>query len=190
MLGLAAGFGCLMAYQTRAGVAAASPSAWPAGTGLQFDSHRYNLVLFAHPKCPCTQATLAELETVLTRRGNEIKSTLCVFDPEGAPPDWTQTSLVQKAKAIPGVEVIVDRGGTIAAKFGAMTSGQVVLFDRNGHRIFTGGITGTRGHAGENRGRNLVLALAKGEVCESPRTPVFGYALHEKIAVPATETKP
>jgi len=42
-----------------------------------------------------------------------------------------------------------------------------------------GGITAARGHAGDNRGRTLVLALARGAICESAQTPVFGCALHD-----------
>ena len=184
-VGLVAGFSWLMAYQTEAGAAAVPPGEWPADSGLPFDPQRSNFVIFAHPKCPCTRATLDELEVVLTQRRTEIQSTLCVFDPEGVAPDWAETSLVQRAKRIPGLNVIVDRDGTIAANFGAMTSGQTIMFDRDGRRLFAGGITGTRGHAGENRGRNLVLALAKGEICASPRTPVFGCALHEATGSPA-----
>lgn len=189
VVGLSVGFGWLMSYQTRSGAAAVSlPGEWPVDSALAFDSQRTNLVIFAHPKCPCTRATLDELEIVLTQRRSEIKATLCVFDPAGVPPEWAQTSLVRRAKTIPGLTVMVDRAGTIAAKLGVKTSGQTVLFDRNGRQIFSGGITGTRGHAGENRGRNLVLALAKGEICESPITPVFGCALQEKIDLP--EEKP
>jgi hypothetical protein len=188
-LGLTVGFGVLMGYQTRAGTAAISPpDHWPVTQGLPFDSQRSNLVIFAHPKCPCTRATLDELEVVITQRRSEIKATLCVFDPKGVPADWAQTSLVRTAQGIPGLNVIVDRDGSIAADFGVMTSGQTIMFDRQGRRIFSGGITGMRGQAGENRGRHLVLALARGEVCESTQTPVFGCGLHEETASP--EKKP
>jgi len=188
MLGLAAGFGGLMAYQTRAGVAAVSPTEWPSGTDLPFDARRFNLVLFAHPKCPCTRATLDELEVVLNRRREKIRATLCVFDPAGVPPDWAETSLVRMARGMPGVNVVVDRNGSMAAKFGAMTSGQVVMFDREGRRVFSGGITGSRGEAGENLGRNFLLALAGGEICGAAPTAVYGCALHEE-SEPLTEKR-
>jgi hypothetical protein len=73
----------------------------------------------------------------------------------------------------------LDRDGDITEKFGAVTSGQVILFDGAGQRLFAGGITSARGHAGENQGRQMVLALAKGELCAPGATPVFGCALHE-----------
>jgi hypothetical protein len=93
--------------------------------------------------------------------------------------DWAQTSLVRAARDIPGLNVIVDRNGSIAEKFGALTSGQVLMFDHRGRRVFAGGITGSRGHAGDNRGLTLVLALANGGITDSSQTPVFGCALHD-----------
>ena len=178
-LALACGFGWLISYQMRAGAPADAPASWPAAAALPLDPQRCNLVMFAHPKCPCSGASLEELKIVLTQGRGEIRSTLCFFDPEGAPADWAQTSLVREASGIPGLNVVIDRNGAIAEKFGAMTSGQVLMFDGQGRRVFSGGITGARGHAGDNRGRNLVLALANGEACESAQTPVFGCALHD-----------
>jgi hypothetical protein len=176
---LAGGFYWLISYQMRPGAAAPALATWPAGAGVPFDSHRYNLVMFAHPKCPCTRASLDELEIVLTRRRGEINATVCFIDPENAPSDWADTSLERTAGRIPGVNVVIDRDGAAAKKFGAMTSGQVLMFDRFGRGLFSGGITGARGHAGENRGRNLVLALAGGALPHAERTPVFGCALHD-----------
>lgn len=178
-LALAVGFGALLAYQMKAGVPAALPEKWPAEAGLPFDARRSNLVMFAHPQCPCSGASLEELKIILTRGRGALAATVCFFHPPGAPADWTETSLTRAAREIPGVNVVLDRRGSITEKFGAMTSGQVVLFDALGRRLFAGGITGSRGHAGENRGRLMVLALAKGEVCAPDTTPVFGCALHE-----------
>lgn len=176
---LATGFSSLISYQMRAGAPAVAPGEWPRAVGLQFDPQRCNLVMFAHPKCPCTDASLEELKIVLTQGRGKISPTVCFFDPDGVSADWAQTSLVRAAREIPGLNVIIDRNGAIAAKFGALTSGQVLMFDRHGHRVFAGGITGSRGHAGDNRGRSLVLALANGDISESAQTPVFGCALHD-----------
>jgi hypothetical protein len=176
---LMVGFGSLISYQMKAGAPAVAPGEWPAGAGLKFDPHRCNLVMFAHPKCPCTNASLEELKVILARSRSEISPTICFFDPEGVSGDWTRTSLVRAAREIPGLNVVIDQNGAIAEKFGALTSGQVLMFDGQGHRIFAGGITGSRGHAGDNRGRAVVLALAKGEITESALTPVFGCALHD-----------
>jgi hypothetical protein len=180
LLVLSSGFGSLIAYQMRAGIPAVAPGSWPTGTGLSFDPQHINLIMFAHPRCPCTDASLEELKVVLTRGRGRISPTICFFDPAGLPANWVQTGLFRDAKGIPGLNVIVDLNGSIAAAFGAMTSGQVLVYDGKGRRLFAGGITGSRGHAGDNRGRALVLALAAGDSSEPSQTPVFGCALHEQ----------
>jgi hypothetical protein len=176
---LVAGFSWLISYEMRGGEAAPLLARWPRDAALPFDSHRYNLVMLAHPKCPCTRASLDELETVLRQDRGKINAIVCFNDPEDAPADWADTSLERAAKAIPGVHVILDRDGVVAKEFGAMTSGQVLMFDQLGHGIFSGGITGSRGHTGENCGRNLVLALAKGDDARPAVTPVFGCSIYD-----------
>jgi hypothetical protein len=176
---LASGFGALLQYQMKAGAPAVAPTEWPRGVDVNFDSRRCNLVMFAHPKCPCTNASLEELKVALTLGRGEINPTICFFDPDGVSADWTQTSLVRAAREVPGLNVIIDQNGAIAAKFGALTSGQVLMFDGQGRRVFAGGITGSRGHAGYNRGLALVLGLARGDISENQQAPVFGCALHD-----------
>jgi hypothetical protein len=179
VLSMAVGFGALVTYQMRAAPPAVLPAEWPHGVDLAFDARRSNLIMFAHPRCPCSDASLEELKVILTRGGKELAATICFFQPPDVPPDWTDTRLIRAARAIPGLHVVLDRDGAITAKFGAVTSGQVVLFDPQGRRLFAGGITAARGHAGENQGRAWILALAKGEVCAPGPTPVYGCALQD-----------
>ena len=56
----------------------------------------------------------------------------------------------RSAAAIPGVTVHVDHDGGEARRFGAETSGFVVLYDAHGELLFAGGITTGRGQAGDN----------------------------------------
>ena len=176
---IVAGFRTLVDYELRAGAGAAPLERWPADSGLTRDERRSHLVMFAHPQCPCSRASIAELDAIMTRCGNRLKVAVCFFDPEAESEEWTRSALWRAAAAIPGVEVIADRDRRIAARFGSSTSGQAHLFDRDGRRLFSGGITGARGQAGENRGRNLVIALARGEACAPGSTPVFGCSLLE-----------
>jgi hypothetical protein len=179
LLGVGAGFRVLVDYEMTPGLRAAVPSQWPAASGLSFDSKRTNLVMFAHPQCPCSQASMNELAVIMTRCPQQVHATVCFIDLEGEPAEWTHSALWRDAAAIPGVEVIADRNGRLAEQFGSSTSGQVLVFDRAGRKLFSGGITGARGHEGDNRGRQAVIALARGEFCATTATPVFGCALQD-----------
>jgi hypothetical protein len=97
--------------------------------------------------------------------------------PAGAGTDWDDTELRRSAAAIPGVTVLTDENGTEAARFGAETSGHTLVFDRNGTLLFSGGITASRGHAGENAGESAVLAALTQQRIMRDRTPVYGCSL-------------
>jgi hypothetical protein len=175
---LAVGFRNLVQYEVTAGPAGETPKEWPAGTPVKFDATKSNLVMFAHPKCPCTRASLAELTRVLTQARGAIKASI-LFDVPRGESGWEEGKLWQTATAIPGVEVATDPDGTWAKRFGAETSGYVVLFDSSGHLVFRGGITGARGHEGENAGQEAVVNLALARNGSSDSTAVFGCPLSE-----------
>jgi hypothetical protein len=75
------------------------------------------------------------------------------------------------------VSVRIDEAGREAARFGATTSGHVLLYDRGGRLRFSGGITASRGHVGDNAGRAALLGLLIHGETERERTPVFGCPL-------------
>ncbi len=66
-MGIGIGFARLMNYASRPGERGASVRRWPAGSVLIPDPDRANLVLLAHPRCPCTRATIDGLENLLAR---------------------------------------------------------------------------------------------------------------------------
>jgi hypothetical protein len=80
------------------------------------------------------------------------------------------------------VRAICDEGGIEARRFHAQTSGQTMLFDSAGHLLFSGGITGARGHAGDNVGQSAVVSLLKGGIATQHRTLVFGCSLRDPVA--------
>jgi hypothetical protein len=50
----------------------------------------------------------------------------------------------------------------------------VLLYDRAGQLQFTGGITGSRGHAGDNTGRDSVIRLLTGGGAARRHAFVYG----------------
>jgi hypothetical protein len=189
---VALGMRALLEYQARPGDAAQAPARWPARSTLVRHPGAATLVLFAHPKCPCTRASLGELERSLAHAKKPIDAWIVLVLPRNADPSWAQSDLVLDADQIPHARVWVDRGGTEAHRFGAHTSGQVLLYDAAGKLCFAGGITPGRGHMGDNAGGDAVADLVGGPMplatrSDSSRTPVFGCALFDASDEPGEQ---
>jgi hypothetical protein len=99
--------------------------------------------------------------------------------PAGFSEDWENTDLWRNAAGIPGVTAIVDDEGAEAKRFHAATSGQTFLFDANGQLLFSGGITGSRGHSGDNAGKIAIVSLVNSGASELTETSVFGCPLFD-----------
>ena len=159
---VAVGFGIrtLASYETTPGVQASTPAMWPEsrlprGAG-------FTVVMFLHPECRCSRASLGELAKLDTHG-----ATIDIVVEGARGPLWERAAEL-------GTRIADD--GTEAARFGAQTSGFVVVFDRDGKRRFAGGITGSRGHAGDNVGRVAVQRVL--DDVEGPaQHAVFGCAL-------------
>jgi len=177
---VALGAWLLIDYSLRPGPSGAAPSIWPADSRLPHRRADFELVLAAHPRCPCTRASLAELELIMARSHGRLEATVLFVRPRGFTDDWTRSDLWRRASAIPGVTPAIDPLGEEARRFGAVTSGQCAVYEANGALVFSGGITGARGHAGDNAGRGAILALLANEPNRRATTSVFGCALHGK----------
>jgi hypothetical protein len=154
---------------------------WPSGSKLPQRPDHSTLVLFLHPKCPCSRATLSELERLFTSiEGRTIGKLDFVVDatvPANPGDDWLNTATLERAKTIPGAQIFIDRGGIEAATFGATTSGFVMLFDENNARRYAGGVTESRGHEGDSAGSRDLARILCGEVNITESIPAFGCRL-------------
>lgn len=174
---VAGGFSVLWRYELTRSPAGAAPVEWPADSEIAFQPGRANLVMAAHPHCPCTRASVGELARLMAQADGRLVAHVLLVRPDGESENWVATDLAASAAAIPGVEVRRDDGGVEAARFGALTSGHVVVYDGSGRRQFAGGITGARGHEGDNAGSGAVLAVVERGDTEQPQTPVYGCPL-------------
>ena len=170
---------------------ASAPAAdWPADSRLPRSSGGDTLVVLFHPKCPCSRATLANLAVLMAHcPAGRVRAVAVFVRPAGVPVGWERTDLWASAAAIPGVTVVADDGGAEAARFGAATSGQALLFDPAGRLRFRGGLTPGRGHAGDSGGSDAVLAVARGEPRAADQTPVFGCPLRATDEVAGAEVQ-
>lgn len=180
VLVVGAGTFFLWGYENAPGVKAAStPSAFPARSGISQDGARPTLLMFAHPHCPCTRASLAELSRLMTVARGRVAAHVLFIKPTGAGAEWVESDLWASAGAIPGVSVGADEGGREAARFGAGTSGLTLLYGVDGRLLFSGGMTASRGHEGDNAGRDALAGLLTGDEGGVSETPVFGCQLFD-----------
>jgi hypothetical protein len=174
---VSSGTGGLWVYEQTPGGAAGVPDNWPAQSKIPRSMGQPTLILFAHPKCPCTRASIGELTVLMTHCQDRVKATVVFFQPKGSGEDWLHTDLWRSAEAIPGVTVRADEDGNEARRFQTTTSGQVVLYGVDGKLLFTGGITSSRGHYGDNAGCSAIMALLNHDTADVSKTPVFGCPL-------------
>jgi hypothetical protein len=179
----AVGFGIstLWTYSTTAGHPAAPPLDWPRNAPVDRAAGRAMLVMFAHPQCGCSRASLGELAIIMAHQRDQVNASVFFYRPAAEPSAWVRSDLWDMAAAIPGVHVAEDPNGSVAQTFGVFTSGQTLLYDSAGLLEFKGGITAFRGHSGDNAGRSVITAFLHGDVSPASSlpvtTPVFGCSL-------------
>jgi hypothetical protein len=177
------GMGILSAYDYTPGEKINSVQVWPGDSQIPRSLDRPTLVMFAHPKCPCSRASVGELAVLMTQCTGRLNALVLFNRPEGEGDEWVKSDLWRSAEAIPGVSVRVDDAGREAARFHAETSGHTVLYDNRGRLMFSGGITEARGHWGDNANLDAVKELVRGNregrggETERHETPVFGCSL-------------
>jgi hypothetical protein len=172
---IAAGSHALMRHAWSAGSEGRVATVYPSASRLALAADRPTLLFFAHPHCPCTRVSLAELAWVLDRSPSPVIVRVQLATPADAPEGWSRTLLRDQAALLPGA-TILDDDGREAARFGALTSGHVILFAADGRRLFSGGVTAGRGHRGGNPGRDALLAALR-DGSAAVNAPVFGCPL-------------
>ena len=185
IVSVAFGMRVLFRYENTPGRVGALPQVWPAGH-IERAIDRPTLVMLAHPHCPCTAASVGELARIMAHLAGRVEAYVVLVRPKGASDQWEDTELRRNAEAIPGVKVVCDFEGLEAQRFGAETSGHTQLFGADGRLLFSGGITASRGHAGDNVGAKAIVALVNNQTPAQTRTLVFGCALASRSEKEAT----
>lgn len=179
LLLIAVGLQTLMHYENTSGDPGNPPAAWPSQSQIQRAAGLPALVMLVHPQCACSRASIGELEMLMTHAQGRVKTYVLFLKPAGFPESWETTDLWHSAARIPGVTVLRDDDGKEATIFHAATSGQTMLYSADGHLLFSGGITGSRGHLGDNDGYDAILSLIGQGEAEKTKTKVFGCPLHD-----------
>lgn len=177
-MGIGYGLHALYDHENRPGMMAAAPSVIPALDVLQFSQDKPRLLMFIHPQCPCTRASLRELDRLRSDIGQSKVDVAVVVMTGDAPQLQFANGLGMQAQQMTGIHVVQDPRGQLAASMGVWTSGQVLLYDAAGQLQFAGGITPSRGHEGNSIGRDMIRDIVLHDrKPDQPRTAVFGCAI-------------
>jgi hypothetical protein len=191
-----AGWCCIARYEfsTNEPATHGRVTQWPADCELERPNGSPKFVVFLHPKCPCSRASLFELRRILadaTANNLPAPDVLVVATvPLEADADWLATHTMTQAAEINRGRIFVDRGGSVAARFGATTSGLTMYFDASGSCRYAGGITVSRGHEGHSAGGDRLAELLRGEPIAANalgEMPVFGCRLCLPTSMDARE---
>ena len=183
---VASGLWVLLKYESTPGRTGAVPSSWPRDSMISLGKDRPTLIMVAHPYCPCTRASMDEFARVMAQAQSKVYAYVLFYTPPDASssgatqPAWENTELRRRAMQIPGVTVLSDVNGAEAHRFGAETSGHTFLFDPTGRLLFNGGITQSRGHAGDNEGESAVISMISNAISPLAKTLVFGCSLTDR----------
>jgi len=186
--GVVVAFGFALMYEATPGEPAAPPATWPHAAPFRLASAGDTLLLFVHPHCPCSRATIGELDRLVAVSGATLHCHVFFYADPALGPGWERTDLWNAAARIPGVEVSADPLAGIARSFGVRTSGQALLYAPDGTLRFAGGITSGRGHAGDNAGADAIARSVRDDLLEVTRTPTFGCPLIE--SAPTKDCRP
>ena len=176
-----AGLGILLKYENAPGQEGNPPQKWPVASLIGHTAGKPVLVMVAHPHCPCTRASIGELAMLMARVQGKADAYVLFYKPANAAEGWEKTDLWKSAAAIPGVTVMSDVDGAEAQRFNIETSGHTLLFDAAGWLVFSGGITESRGHSGDNDGRSAITSMLTtgAGATRQGSTLVFGCSLFD-----------
>jgi len=171
---ISVGSNALLEYDFTSAQAASPPLASPPSATA---TTAPTLLMFAHPQCPCTRASIEALREILAHKDIAISAQIHFFSPVGATDAWVQAENWQAAAAIPGLSLRRDMDGATAARYQARTSGYCVVYDVAGTLQYAGGLTISRGHRGPSPGADAVLQVARGAVPHRHTAPTVGCTL-------------
>jgi hypothetical protein len=174
---VAAGWAGLHAYQAKPGPSDAAVAMWPDAAPFARAAGRPTLVLVAHPDCPCTLATIDELARLAGPLAGKVDLHVLFYADPAFDAAWRRGAAWSRAGALPGATLHEDPLGRFARVLGTQTSGHILVFAADGQRLFSGGITASRGERGDSAGADAILRrLTTGETTRTTSS-VFGCLL-------------
>jgi len=144
-----------MAFDGTPGTKAAAPQNWPLESVIARAPGRKQLLMFVHPECTCSIASLDQLRTLESLLRSELETHVVLWHGSigKSKRNWPKES--------GGAVIVDDRDGSEARRFGAKTSGQTLIYDEAGRLMYAGGLTVFRGEAGGEPVMRNVVSLVR-----------------------------
>jgi hypothetical protein len=182
LLGIVGATVLVWRYKMAPAAVADAPVKWPSSSTLRIATDRPSLVFVAHPQCPCTVASIAELARLSDELQGHAQIDILLVRPVGTDDGFEDGAIAERAARIRGARVHVDIDGVEADRFGAHASGTTLLYSRDGTLVFRGGLTISRGHEGRSAAHDRIVALVKSDRSDAvAETPVFGCATEDVV---------
>jgi hypothetical protein len=133
---------------------------------------------------------VGELERLPVLVPSDALPDVCVVAaaPRSTGDQWWSSPFLERAARLPNAHLVRDPGGVETALFGVRVSGTVLLFDSAGNRLYAGGVTMARGHAGDNAGLQAVTDLLVDHGADVPSIPPFGCEMVRENRQPTVTT--
>jgi hypothetical protein len=176
VIGTAIGVAKVHEFESTPGYSTPAPERWPADSSVKRISNKATLLMFVHAECSCTHASLSELNQLMSQSAGQVAAWVLFVSP-GDADDKRVIHTIAGLTPAPGIQITKDINGAELTRFGALTSGDVVIYSAEGKLLFSGGITGSRGHEGDNMGRRLISQALAHEPTHPSSHPVFGCSL-------------
>jgi len=176
LLAIGGGYSWIMARSFQASELGENP-VLDLKTVHMLDVEKPTLFVFLHPECPCSEATVEELARISERCEGELKIFGIFSDYPTLPQPAGRSRLWNKLESILGARSLLDEDAHLRHSFHAATSGECFLLDTDGHVIYHGGITSSRGHSGPSIGGDAIISFFNAGNISTVTAPVFGCTL-------------
>lgn len=143
----------------------------------QADKNSPTILLFYHPKCPCTLASARCLARLASRFNGSPNFYAYAYCPAEEPDTWIASSTTDELRTINNVTIFPDRNAEKCKQFGVRISGHILVYNSAGKLVFSGGITPYRGHEGGSMAAMDFIQHANGKVLEPSCWPTFGCSI-------------
>lgn len=172
------GYASMVFYSTATAKCLVTVGQFPPVSAIS-KSSGLTLIVFLHPQCPCSMATVSELKGLLAQRNSacNLRVYAVVSKPSGCSQAFVRGAVLDSLAQVKNVQVLIDDDDVESQRFGAKASGHTLLFDSAGKCLFSGGMTAARGEVGANAGVDALRQYIAGGRDLLNKTPVFGCSL-------------